>query len=62
MPPKTPMSTNGLAAMVASWHKGEHVPVEGCCGGGIDCCTVIVVVWLAVTGGEPLSVAVKVTV
>lgn len=54
------MSINGLVAMFASWHNG-HVPPDPCFG-GVDWFTVIVVVWLLVIGGEPLSVAVKVTV
>ncbi len=62
MPPKTPTSTHGLVTMLASWHNGEQVAVAGCSGGDVDWFTVIVVVWLVVIGGEPLSVAVKVTV
>ncbi len=60
MPPKVIMSTHGLATKSASWHNG-HVPLDPWVGGG-DWFTVIVVVWLLVIGGEPLSVAVKVTV
>ncbi len=66
MLPTSPMNINQPVAMFASWQR-KHVPRVGCAagweagGGCVAWATVMTTVWLLDIEGEPLSVAVKVT-